>query len=78
MWRRVVYVLIGIVTVNLVLMAAMFLQARSADKCDTNERGLVIWHDERDRWLQASRPLEPTDLAPCKGRLETELKISPG
>ena len=80
MWRRIVYVLIGIVTVNLVLMASMFVQARDADKCDINERGLVIIYDDdkRDRWEQASLPLEPTDLPPCKGRLETKLKISPG
>ncbi len=78
MWRRVVYVLIGIVTVNVVLMAAMFVQARSADQCDTSERGLVVWDDERERWDQVSLPLEPTDLPPCKGRLETELKISSG
>ena len=78
MRRRVIGLLVGVVTLNLVLMAAMFVHMRSADKCDTSARGLVIWDDDRDRWLQVSVPLEPTDLPRCKGRLETELKVLPG
>lgn len=56
----------------------MWIRMSQADGCDLNARGLVIWDDDRDEWLPVRPPLEPTDLAPCKGRLETELKISPG
>jgi hypothetical protein len=76
-WRRVVYVLIGIVTLNLVLMAVMFVQARNEDNCDTSAQGLVIWDDGRDHWMQISPPQKPTNLPPCKGRLESVLKVTP-
>lgn len=76
MWRRVAYVLIGMVAVNLVLIAVMFVQAQNADKCDTSARGLVIRDDGDDRWIQVELPEEPTDLPPCKGRYVTELEIS--
>lgn len=78
MLRRVVYALIGIVTINLVLMVAMFVHAQNKSTCDTGARGLVIWFDDRDRWVQVELPAEPTDLPPCKGTYTTELTMSPG
>lgn len=73
MLRRVVYALIGTVTVNLGLMVAMFVHAQHESSCDTSARGLVFWYDDRDRWLLVQAPAEPTDLPPCKGTFETEL-----
>ena len=76
MWRWAFYVLSGVVTVSLVLMAVMFVQARDADRCDTSERGLGIWDEDDERWVQVELPRESTDLPPCKGRNVTEFKVS--
>lgn len=76
MWRRAGYVFIGIVALNLLLMAAMFVRAQDADTCDTSARGLVIRDEDDDRWIQAALPAEPTDLPPCRGRHVTELEVT--
>ena len=78
MRRRILYAVMSIMTVNLVLMGAMFVHMRNEDRCDVTARGLVVWDDDRDAWIHLQSPREPTDLAPCKGRLETELKVLPG
>lgn len=76
--RRVVYVIIGIVTINLALMVAMYVHLREGEKCDTTTRGLVVWSDERDDWLAVSVPAQPSDLPPCQARSNTELTVLPG
>lgn len=78
MLRRVLYVAVGIVIVNLMLMAVMFVRMADDDRCDVNARGLVIWDDDRESWHSVSPPREDTELALCRGRLETELTVRPG
>ena len=75
--RRVAYVIVGIVTINLALMFAMYVHLREDETCDTHTRGLVIWNDEQEEWLQVESPEQPSDLPPCQGRLSSELTILP-
>ena len=78
MWRRLLYLVSGIVAVNLALICGMYLDLRHEDKCDSDTRGLVVWSDERERWEAWRPPLEDSELPPCKGRLQSELKVLPG
>jgi hypothetical protein len=76
--RRVVYVVVGIVTINIALMVTMYVHMRKDEGCDTASRGLVVRNEETGAWLQVWTPEEPSDLPPCQGRLSTELKVLPG
>ena len=75
--RRVVYVIVGIVTVNVALMVTMYVHLRQEDRCDTSARGLVIWNEERDAWITVSAPEEPSDLPPCRGLVGTDVTLLP-
>jgi hypothetical protein len=76
--RRVVYVIVGIVTINVALMVAMYVHLREDETCDTHTRGLVIWSNEQEGWLQVDSPEQPSDLPPCRGMFSSELTILPG
>jgi hypothetical protein len=76
--RRLLYSIIGIVTINLALMVGMYVRMRDSDKCDTGARGLVVWSDEGNRWLTISPPPAGSGLPPCKGRWRSELEVLPG
>lgn len=58
-------------------MSARYMDLRQDDKCGSDTRGLVVWSDERERWETWRLPLEDSDLPPCQGRLQSELKVLP-
>jgi hypothetical protein len=77
--RRVVYVIAGAVTVNLALMASMYLQILENEKCDISARGLVLWSEEDRTWWLIDEPEgPPTGQPPCRAKRSTELVVLPG
>jgi len=76
--RRVLYVILGAVTLNLVLMSIMFVQMREEPKCDANTRGLALRLND-GRWVTLQSPLEASDLPPCRAKLtQRQVEILPG
>lgn len=76
--RRITYILVSIVTLNVVLAGAIFVRMQNKDQCDVAARGLVVWIDDRARWETLSLPSEETDLPPCRARTRTDLVMLPG
>ena len=87
MLRRILYVIIGIVSVDLALMAVMFLQMRHDDHCDVQTRGLLVRTEDGSRWMWLEPPAHGfpnrdgaasaagAALPPCRGVLRTELHM---
>lgn len=77
MRRRITYILVGVVTLNVVMAGAIFVNLQNEDECDVDTRGLVVWLDDRERWETFSSPPEETDVPPCRARMRTELVMLP-
>lgn len=76
--RRVLYVLIGSVVLNLALMSIMFVRLQGDEKCDVSARGLVLRSGDSGRWVTVQVPLKGSDLPPCRARLSQQLELLPG
>jgi hypothetical protein len=89
MRRRVLYVLIGSLAFNLVMMSIMFVRSQGAENCDVSTRGLAVLisnrgvprdahHQDRARWVMIMLPLKASDLPPCRARRSQHLEVLPG
>ena len=78
MRRRVLYVIIGSVALNLALMSIMFVRLQGNDTCDVSARGLVVRNGDSGRWVTVVPPAKGADLRPCRARPSQQLELLPG
>jgi len=74
--RRVVYLVSGIVVLNLTVIAGLWIHMRlePAPTCDVEARGLVM-RSPTDQVVYREPPVKPTNLAPCRGFESNEVTI---
>ena len=70
---RVRYLVVGIVVLDLMFLAGLYLTQRDDDGCDVSARGLVVWTDNhgqmgvpRGQWVTLERAPKGADLPPCR------------